>query len=567
MITHQHNVVKEARSSSAEFQKISSKGSRWAVSEAYFFNHGANIAFLSLLMAFNLGMMVWGTWEFTPHHWTARNVVVRYTFPIARASGRLVSWNVALLLVSCCKHFWTYIRSTPIQLGFPVDSIMPKYHRVIGLTIFFGAFVHTISHVYNYATKKIVLNDGGPIWTVGRGLATRQLLITGTMLVAVGVALFVTTLQNVRNTSLGFRVFWITHVLGGLIGFPVILIHGALHGYPITLYFLCLPMGMYFADLFVRYKFCTTSRAKVVEARCCAEGTDRIVKLVVQVDNLDYTPGQYAELNIPQISMNEYHPFTIASAPTKQQKGRLVFYIRASGQWTNCLYNLVAQKEDGAPELEQVFSDIHVRGPFGAPAQNYLSYKHIIVIGSGIGVSPLLSVWNYLANTDDKVSLQASVRAMDSESSYSKLDGKEEEEIFLKHVNLETVDVLQFEQRDLVTVKAKAGYYSSILESMTVNICVFVFSLYSELIVFAVWMYGALLAAAILQLIGSLVGLSMFLSKMICSTIAYEKRYLHSFVFSLEFVIDSMDFISVSTGCFCNPKLKSRIILPAPNCC
>ena len=29
---------------------------------------------------------------------------------------------------------------------------------------------------------------------------------------------------------------------------------------------------------------------------------------------------------------------------------------------------------------------------------NYFEYRHIIVIGSGIGVTPLMSIWKYLVN-------------------------------------------------------------------------------------------------------------------------------------------------------------------------
>jgi NAD(P)H-flavin reductase len=41
---------------------------------------------------------------------------------------------------------------------------------------------------------------------------------------------------------------------------------------------------------------------------------------------------------------------------------------------------------------------LSIRGPFGAPALNYAAYQHIVVIGSGIGVTPLLSMWKYLVN-------------------------------------------------------------------------------------------------------------------------------------------------------------------------
>jgi NAD(P)H-flavin reductase len=41
---------------------------------------------------------------------------------------------------------------------------------------------------------------------------------------------------------------------------------------------------------------------------------------------------------------------------------------------------------------------LSIRGPFGAPAQNYAAYQHIVVIGSGMGVTPLLPMWKYIVN-------------------------------------------------------------------------------------------------------------------------------------------------------------------------
>jgi len=38
-------------------------------------------------------------------------------------------------------------------------------------------------------------------------------------------------------------------------------------------------------------------------------------------------------------------------------------------------------------------TEISIRGPHGAPAMNYFEYRHIIVNGSGIGVTPLISIW------------------------------------------------------------------------------------------------------------------------------------------------------------------------------
>eukprot|EP00978_Attheya_sp_CCMP212_P009154 scaffold21589_cov56-Attheya_sp.AAC.6 len=280
-------------------------------------------------MAFNVGMFVWGVWEFTPPHWETENDILRITLPIARGAGRLVTWNTALLLLSASKYFWTLVRQTPIQLGFPVDNIMPKYHRIIALTIIVaGCVIHTIPQVVNYATKEIEIKGGNKIWTFGDGFATLQLLITGIALFVIFAVFFVTTLSRVRRTTWGFRIFWACHIFGVYMVLPLLLIHGTSRGYPLTTYFCIGPLCLYIGDSLLRRFLFASMDATVVTEECHSDGGDKVVKLVIHSDTFTYTAGQYAELKIPQISGNEWHPFTIASASSKQCKGEATFYIK-----------------------------------------------------------------------------------------------------------------------------------------------------------------------------------------------------------------------------------------------
>ena len=105
--------------------------------------------------------------------------------------------------------------------------------------------------------------------------------------------------------------------------------------------------------------------------------------------SLDFLPGQFAFVTIssPNISREE-HPFTIASSPTEPEG--LQFIIRACGDWTSHVPDLRSG--------EQVFVD----GPYGlfthlrcAPDQD------MIMIAGGIGMTPMLSMLRYMADTQD----------------------------------------------------------------------------------------------------------------------------------------------------------------------
>ena len=550
----------------------------WAVLETYFFNYGAIICFVSLLLISNINMFAWGVWEFTAPHWTTDSAVLRVTLPMARGAGRLVTWNVALLLLSSCQLIWSVVRRTTIHLGFPVNDIMPYYHKMIAvLVIFMGCIVHSIPQIVNYATKEFKLRGG--VWNLqdDESLPTTQLLVTGCLLFTIFGSFFVTGLQRIRKTAAGFRIFWWAHVVGVVAAMPLLIIHGTVRGTPITVYFLAIPLCLYFTDSLLRQYFYSPLKAEVVELTASEDGDDYVVKIVVKNDNFRFAPGQYAELKIAEIAAREWHPFTVASAPN--MAGQVVFYVKVVGRWTRALYELAADSPPGEP----LVCFVGLRGPYGAPAQDYLSYKHIVVIGSGMGVTPLLSSWKSLVNsgswivqggpkpvqpppppetappvgsTNDGrfVVLDENGNRVPPPESYSVVSVNERsalpdrmaEKSLLQSGDVNYANVVSFD-RPLGSMRARAAYAASILESMTINICLFCFSLYMETIVFCLWLFNHDREAVALQIYILVIALTVFGSKMILSSVAYGRRYnRRSLVFRLEAGIILLDLIALA---------------------
>lgn len=52
----------------------------------------------------------------------------------------------------------------------------------------------------------------------------------------------------------------------------------------------------------------------------------------------EYSAGMYGFINIPELSAFEWHPFTFTSSPGDEYLG---FHIRAAGDWTQALYDMV----------------------------------------------------------------------------------------------------------------------------------------------------------------------------------------------------------------------------------
>ena len=174
--------------------------------EAYFYNHGMGIALYVLFVSLQLLVGFHGAYQFTEMGgYYTEDPILKVTLPIARAGGRLVTLNCAILLLTACKYCWTLCRTyiVPIiPIGFPIDHIMPGYHRTVALWIIvFGLVVHTLPQIVNYSTKAIVLEPQFRLWTFGNGFATTQLLTTGTLLAIIFSTFYVTTLPIIRKTA------------------------------------------------------------------------------------------------------------------------------------------------------------------------------------------------------------------------------------------------------------------------------------------------------------------------------------------------------------------------------
>ena len=482
--------------------------------EAFCYNHGMGIAFYVLFIALNVLVGGHGAYQFTPMGGFATdNQLLKYTLPIARAGGRLVTLNCAILLLTACKYFWTIIRKhmlPVIPIGLPIDDIMPKYHRVVALWIIVcGCIIHTIPQIVNYATTCIIIETSFRFWTFGNnGFATLQLLVTGTLLFIIFSTFYITTLPSFRKTAVGFRWFWTFHIVGIATVYPLLILHGTNNGSPIFLYVQLIPLCIYIIDIIMR-RITTSVTTHVIDWKIHNSNDNnnnsnnehqqqQITELILKCPpNFTFTPGQYVDLKIPIISKYEWHPFTIASAPRyidKRDRDRntsniinsttecededeeLVFYMKAVGRWTNAVYDCFSKLESRRDVA------VHIRGPHGAAAMNYFEYKHIILIGSGVGVTPLLAIWKYLKSI--------SIKARMSTTSTT-LEGEKNENSNRSYDSIDNINNSNNNKSSCCI--SKIGSMSFVAEkylmSMAVSLCLLSFFVFGETLVIIMQMF------------------------------------------------------------------------------
>jgi ferredoxin-NADP reductase len=129
--------------------------------------------------------------------------------------------------------------------------------------------------------------------------------------------------------------------------------------------------------------------------------------------------GMYGFIQVPKVSRLEWHPFTLTSAPCDDF---IEFHFARVGDWTakvhTLLEDLVAPKADeevtehtrtttntpsGAAASSPPNVVIKVEGPIGASSQGFTDFPILVLIGAGIGVTPMISVLKQLLVTPGKM--------------------------------------------------------------------------------------------------------------------------------------------------------------------
>lgn len=127
-------------------------------------------------------------------------------------------------------------------------------------------------------------------------------------------------------------------------------------------------------------------------------------------ESMKYKAGQWLFLNVPSVSSQQWHPFTITSCPYDDY---ISVHVRQVGDFTRALGDALgaggAQSkmyEDVDPmgmyevalSNGQSMPELRIDGPYGAPAEDVFDNEIAVLIGTGIGVTPwaaiLKNIWH-----------------------------------------------------------------------------------------------------------------------------------------------------------------------------
>ncbi|CAN6692557.1 unnamed protein product [Malus baccata var. baccata] len=359
-----------------------------------------------LWLAINIGLFTWKYRQYQKH---GLYKLMGTCLCIAKGSAETLKFNMALILIPVCRGTLTAIRSSFLSNLIPFDDNI-KFHKLIALGIVISTSLHAGLHITCDFPRLITSQEDEFMDVAGTYFNYKQPTymdlvnsipgITGILMTVLMMFSFTLALNVMRknvnlpwplNILSGFNSFWYAHHLLVLVYMLFVM-----HGYFLiftsdwhkktTWMYILVPVMLYAIERFIIIIKEINLPVHVIKAVIY---TGNVLALYMSKPHgFKYKSGMYLFLKCPDISGFEWHPFTITSAPGDDY---LSVHIRSLGDWTTEL-------RERFEKVIYLYPKIVIKGPYGAPAQNYIKFDILLLIGLGIGATPFVSIIKDIIN-------------------------------------------------------------------------------------------------------------------------------------------------------------------------
>ncbi|KAF8006612.1 hypothetical protein BT93_K0806 [Corymbia citriodora subsp. variegata] len=390
--------------------------------------------------------MILFRWKFNKARHSPAFNITGYCLCFAKGSAETLNLNMALVLLPVCRRTLTKLRSSFLGTFIPFDDNI-TFHKMIALAIAIGSIVHMAMHfACNFpritsCPKSQFMQVFGPSFRNRQphyiNLINHLSSITGILMFVMMAFSFTLATHWFRRNIIklprelhhlaGFNAFWYAHHLLAVV-YVLFILHG---------FFLVVSRPWYTrtAWMYVTFPILLYTSERAFASTSELQHQVDIIKAIVYSGNVlalymskppgfKYNSGMYLFVKCPDISKFEWHPFSITSAPGD---AFLSVHIRALGDWTTELRNrftkvceppstkpgkggltkMATRTSHDLEELQEKFPKIFIKGPYGAPAQDYKKYDILLLVGLGIGATPFISIIKDILNHVKLNKLQA----------------------------------------------------------------------------------------------------------------------------------------------------------------
>ncbi|GFP84726.1 respiratory burst oxidase homolog protein c [Phtheirospermum japonicum] len=392
------------------------------------------------VMALWIGIMAGlFTYKYIQYKDRAAFKVMGHCVCMAKGAAETLKLNMALILLPVCRNTITWLRNkTKLGVAVPFDDNL-NFHKVIAVAIALGVGIHGISHLTCDFPRLLSATpeEYEPMEQFFGEQATSYWHfvkswegVTGVvMVVLMAISFTLATpwfrrnrinLPRPLNKLTGFNAFWYSHHLFVIV-YALLIIHGIklylTHEWykKTTWMYLSVPLVLYAGERLIR---AFRSSIKAVKILKVAVYPGNVLTLhMSKPQGFKYKSGQYIFVNCAAVSPFEWHPFSITSAPRDDY---VSVHIRTLGDWTRQLKTVFSEVCQPPPsgksgllradflqgENNPNFPKVLIDGPYGAPTQDYKHYDVVLLVGLGIGATPMISVVKDIVNN---------MKAMDDE--------------------------------------------------------------------------------------------------------------------------------------------------------
>ncbi|CAH2086769.1 unnamed protein product [Euphydryas editha] len=289
----------------------------------------------------------------------------------------------------------------------------------VAITLVIFGVIHSVSHFVNLWNFSRSYDEQWPEINLARykGESPFLLLIsvagvTGVSMLLIVLGMGLTSTRIVRRKV--YNAFWYTHQL--YVPFMILLMIHPLSGVlkeeildekslsqdrnvltnisipnvpkfaaiqSMTWLWMALPLTCFLLDMLWRIFSRNLARVKILNV---SHMPGRTISLSLSCPHAEFScsAGQYVLVQCSELSIMEWHPFTVVEIPTISQR-KFVLWIKVKGDWTEGLEKML--KERGPNNL-----NVLIDGPFSSPMQGIIRNDIAICIAAGVGITPFVSV-------------------------------------------------------------------------------------------------------------------------------------------------------------------------------
>ena len=382
------------------------------------FKQPRKVIFYVLWWTFQWGIFALGWWKQEDDDRLAALNTLTFSVWMSRGAGLILSVDVMLILFPMCRNLLRFVR--PKFKFLPLDESQ-WFHRQCAYSLLFFTTIHVCAHYVNFFNvEKAQLRPETAIqihYTQAGG-------VTGHVMLLCMLLMYTTAHHKIRQQS--YETFWYTHhlfipfLLGMYTHATGCFVRDSPDPYsPFAgdnFWTHCIGYEGWRWELFGGGMYLIERIYREIRARRETRITKVIrhpydaMEIQFSKPSMKYKAGQWLFIQVPNVSSQQWHPFTITSCPFDPY---VSVHVRQVGDFTRALGDALGCGPSQANDFKQYDDNgiyeialqhgqqmpaLRVDGPYGAPAEDVFDNEIAVLIGTGIGVTPWASVLKHIYN-------------------------------------------------------------------------------------------------------------------------------------------------------------------------